>query len=230
MNKTSHQIKAEVRTILGRKVKQLRRQGIIPATVYGHGVESISIQMNEKEIDRVFEEAGESSLVNLEIDGKTLPVLFKNPQYHPVSSDLIHLDCYKVNLKEKIVASVPIEFIGESMAVKLGNVLVEVTNEVEVEALPTDLPEKIIVDIAKLETLESQVTVADLEVDRSKVEIKTDATQVVVKVEEPRVEEEALVEASTETVVAPAMNQKTPEELAEQAEKEKAEKEKEKKG
>ena len=185
MNKTSHKLTAEVRSILGRKVRQLRRQGLIPSTVYGFGIEPMSIQLIEKEIDKVFEEAGQSTLIDLQLDGKSMPILFKNPQYHPVTSDLIHVDCYKVNLKEKITAVVPIEFVGESMAVKLGNVLVEALNEVEVEALPTDLPEKIIVDIGKLETLESQITVADLEVDKSKVTIKTDAAQVVVKVEEP---------------------------------------------
>lgn len=215
MNKVSHQLKAEVRTVMGRKVKQLRRQGLVPATVYGYGIEPISIQLVEKEIDKVFEESGESTLIDLQLDGKSMPILFKNPQYHPISSDLIHVDCYKVNLKEKITAMVPIEFVGESMAVKLGNVLVEVFNEIEVEALPTDLPEKIIVDVGKLETLESQITVADLEVDKSKVTIKTDAGQVVVKVEEPRVEEEPV---AAEAVVAPgevpATEQKTPEELA----------------
>jgi large subunit ribosomal protein L25 len=129
-------------------------------------------------------------------------------------------------LKEKIVTTVPLEFIGESQAVKEGKVLVEVTNEIEIEALPTDLPEKIEVDISKLENIDSMISVADLVYDRSKIEVKTAIDQVVVKVEEPKVEEEPV---ATETVApgeVPATEQKTPEELA-AAEKKKEEEKKE---
>ena len=97
-------------------------------------------------------------------------MLFRNPQYSAVLGDIIHIDCYKVNLKEKITASVPIEFIGESQAVKDGNVLVEVTNEVEVEALPTDLPEAIEVDISVLNAIDDMITVGDIKLDE-KVEM-----------------------------------------------------------
>ena len=143
MKKENPKLKAAVRTITGRKVRQLRRDGIMPSSVYGHGMEPISIQVSDKEFEAIFAHAGESSLVDLVMGDKTLPVLFRNPQYHPVTGMLSHIDCYKVNLKEKIVTMVPIEFVGESAAVKAGKVLVEVTNEVEIEALPTDLIEKI---------------------------------------------------------------------------------------
>ena len=214
MTKTNPKLNAQVRTITGKKVRQLRKQGLLPTSVYGQGMEPISIQVVDKEMEAIYSHAGESGLVDLILDGKTLPILFRNPQYHPVEGNLVHIDCYKVNLKEKITTFVPVEFIGESAAVKEGKVLVEVVNEVEVEALPADFPEKIEVDLSKLETIDSVVTVADLVVDRTKVEIKNDPEQVVVKVEEPKVEEEPVVEETTEVVVAPAMNQKTPEEKA----------------
>jgi len=214
MTKTNPQLSAAVRTITGKKVKQLRKQGIIPATIYGQEMTPMSVQFVEKEINSVFDHVGESGLVDLMLEGKKLPILFRNPQYHPVMGTLTHIDCFKVNLKEKINAFVPIEFIGESAAVKAGKVLVEVVNEVEVEALPTDLPEKIEVDLAALETIDSEVTIADLIVDRTKVEIKNDPEQVVIKVEEPKVEEEPVAEETGDVVVAPAMNQKTPEEKA----------------
>lgn len=214
MTKITSQLKADVRTVTGKKVRSLRKQGLLPSSVYGRDFEPVSIQVNQKELAVIFAHAGESSLVELELDGKKVPVLFRNPQYHPVEGTLIHVDCYKVNLKEKISTMVPLVFIGESEAVKAGKVLVEVASEIEVEALPTDLPENIEVDLAKLVDIDSMITVADLIVDRSKIEIKTDAEQVIVKVEEPRVEEEVPVEESTETVVAPAMNQKTEEEKA----------------
>jgi large subunit ribosomal protein L25 len=143
--------------------------------------------------------------------------------------NLMHIDCHKVNLKEKIIATVPIELTGESMAVKLGNILVEVTNEVDVEALPADLPEKIVVDISGLEVVGATITVADMVYDKKLMEIKTSVEQVIVKIEEPRAEE---VEVAPEAEVAPgevpATEQKTPEELAAADAKAKEEKKEEK--
>ncbi len=213
MTKEKHEIKAENRTALGRKVKQIRKQGFIPATIYGKGLDSKSVQFLGVELVKLFEDVGESTLVNLILENENLPILFRNPQYHVIEGNLIHIDCYKVNLKEKISAMVPIELIGESQAVKDGNTLVIVTDEVEIEALPADLPEKIEIDLSALETLESVITVADINIDLSKLEIKTDKEQLIAKVEEPRVEEEIV--APAEEVApgdVPAMNQKTEEE------------------
>lgn len=169
MSKVKHQIKAEIRTVMGKKVKSLRKLGLVPSTVYGHGFEPISIQINSLEIEKLFDEVGEAGLVEMLLDTKTIPVLFKNPQYHPVTDILLHLDCHHVNLNEEITAMVPIEFIGESPAVKLGNTLVEVSDEIEVECLPGDLPEFIEVDISKLDSVDAQVTVADLDIDQRKL-------------------------------------------------------------
>ena len=213
MTKEKHQVKATTRTIAGRKVKHLRKEGFLPATVYGKAFESLSVQFNAAEIEKLFNDIGESTLVEVILDEKEkLPVLFRNPQYHPVEGNMIHIDCYKVNLKEKISAMVPIEFVGESQAVKDGNTLVTVTDEVEIEALPADLPESIEVDLAVLDNLEATVTVADLKIDTSKLEILTDTEQLIVKVEEPRVEEEVAPVEETTPVDVPAMNQKTDEE------------------
>jgi large subunit ribosomal protein L25 len=223
MTKEKHEIKAENRSVLGKKVKKLRKDGLTPATVYGKGIESKSIQFVSKELEKIFEELGESTLIEVNLDDKEkLPVLFRNPQYHPVEGNLIHIDCYKVNLKEKISAMVPIEFIGESQSVKDGNTLVTVIDEIEIEALPADLPEKIEVDLTVLTTLEATITVADLKVDTTKLEVLTDSDQLIAKTEEPRAEE--VVEVVPVEEVAPgdvpAMNQKTDEEK-EAAEKEK---------
>lgn len=210
MTKEKHQIKADLRTVLGRKVRKLRKEGFIPATVYGHKFDSLSIQFKALELEKFYDEVGESGLVELMIgEDNKLPILFRNPQYSAVEGNLIHIDCYKVNLKEKITASVPIEFIGESMAVKEGNVLVEVTTEVEVEALPTDLPEKFEVDISVLNAVDDMITVADLEVDE-KVEMVTDLEQVIVKIEAQRAEEEIIEEPveGAEPVEVPATEQK----------------------
>lgn len=210
MAKVNPKLVAEVRNITGKKVKNLRKTGWTPATVYGKDFESQSIQVNTVELGKVFDEVGESGLIDLMIGDKKYPILFRNPQYHPLEGNLIHVDGYKVNLKEKITATVPIEFVGESPAVKAGNVLIEVTDEIEVEALPADLPEKIEVDISKLENLEDQITVADLMVEKDKVEIKTAIDQVVVKLEEPK--EEVIEEPVVAPGDVPATEQKAPEE------------------
>ena len=211
MTKEKHEIKAENRSVLGRKVKNLRKQGLIPATVYGKEFESKSVQFVATDLDKLYDEVGESTLVNLHVDKENLPILFRNPQYHPVEGNLIHIDCYKVNLKEKISAMVPVEFVGESQSVKDGNTLMTITDEVEVEALPADLPESIEVDLSTLDNLEAVITVADLKIDTSKLTILTDAEQLIAKTEEPKAEEEP-VAAETTPVDVPAMNQKTEEE------------------
>jgi large subunit ribosomal protein L25 len=192
MTKDKHQIKVDKRTILGRKVKHLRKDGSTPSTIYGHKFESISIQFKTTELEKVFKEAGESGLIELLIGEEKLPVLLRNPQYDPITSNLLHVDCYKVNLKEKITALVPIEFIGESQAVKDGNVLVEVTDEIEIEALPTDLPKNIEVDLSILKAVDDMINVADLKIDNEKLTVMTHLEQVIIKIEEPRVEEEIL--------------------------------------
>lgn len=214
MTKIASSITASLRTLTGRKVKQLRNQGLTPATVYGNQFEPLTISFSTMELNKLYSHAGESTLVEILLDDTKLPVLFKNPQYHPVSSDLIHIDCHKVNLKEKIVATVPLEFIGESMSVKNGNVLITVLDEIEVEALPANLPEKIIVDISVLSDIDAQITIADLNIDRSLVEIKNEADQVVIKTDLPKVEEEVPVEAEATPADVVATSQKTPEELA----------------
>jgi len=196
MTKEKHEIKAQIRTLLGKKVKKIRKEGFIPATIYAKGMESISIQIDSKEFTKLFSEVGESAVVELLVDEVKYPVLFKNPQYDPITGDYIHIDCHKVNLKEKIKASIAVELIGESDAVKAGNILVEVTDEIEVEALPNDLPENFTIDLATLTEVDQMITVADLKVDKSKVEILTPEDTVIVKIEAPRVEE--VVEEATE--------------------------------
>lgn len=199
MNKTArHSLEAQVRQILGRKVKKLRKEGLIPGSIYGKEFKSISVQMDAKNMVSLYRELGESGLFDLKVDKDTFPVFFKNPQFHPVSGEIIHIDLYKVNLKEKTTVDVPVELTGESASVKAGNVLINVIDTVEVEALPTDLPEKFEVDISKLMTLEDMVTVADIAYDKTKMTIITEADQVIAKTEEPKEEEMVMAETLPE--------------------------------
>lgn len=186
-------LNAEVRKVAGRKVKTLRAQGWLPANVYGKKIKSAAVQVNLKEFAKVFAQAGETGLVNLVIkNGKTQEkaVLISNVQLNPVSDVLIHADFRQVDLTEKITAEVPVEIIGESPAEKqnLGTV-VQYLDEVEVEALPTDLPEKFVIDASKLVEVDQAVIAKDLSFDKKKVGLKIDPEEIVVKVEPPQKEE-----------------------------------------
>src|SRR3989344_1346317 len=186
---------AQKRTVLGRRVKTLRLEGVIPAHVFGHKVKTIHVQVKASEFDKVFEKTGETGIIDLQIDGSPRkadgeaggkrPGLVKNVQTHPVSDIPLHIDFYQVNLLEKVKVQVPLDIVGEAPAVhkKTGLLLTPVT-EVEVEALPADLVEKIEVDVSHFENVGDEIKVKDLKVDRDKVEIHTDEELVVAQIAE----------------------------------------------
>lgn len=176
-------LKVENRTVVGRKVKKLRREGILPATIYGKDIKSLSVQVGVKDFDTVYKEVGETGLVELSLGtDKTRPVLIKNVQLDPKYSTPLHIDFYQVNLSEKIKANIPIEAVGEPKAVldKVGLLLTPLS-EIEVESLPTDLPEKIEVDVARLAAIDDQITIGDVKAP-SGVTILTDPGQILFKV------------------------------------------------
>lgn len=187
-----HKLKAEKRTVSGRKVKQLRKQGVLPANVYGKHIESVSIQVATKDFVKLFGEVGETGLITLELGGETRPVLVHEVSREPVMDMPIHVDFLQVNLKEKVTATVPIEFEGESPAEKEGTgIVVPQMREIEVEALPTDLPDHITVDVSGLNQEGDSITVSQLKIDRDKVELKVeDPEQIVVSIAAPAKEEE----------------------------------------
>jgi len=188
-------LKVEKRTLTGSKVKQLRRQRVIPANVFGKGVESLSIQVPSVDLNKAFKEAGETSLVWLKVTSEDIdrPTLIKNIHYNPVTGDKLHVDFHQVNLKEKVLANVPVEITGESEMVNSNLATISQSlYEIEVEALPTDIPENITFDISILKEIGDQLKVSDAKVSKE-VEIKTDSEQVVISLQEPQKEEEPLV-------------------------------------
>ncbi|KKR49380.1 MAG: 50S ribosomal protein L25 [Candidatus Curtissbacteria bacterium GW2011_GWA1_40_16] len=201
-------LSAQKRTVLGRKVKSLRREGMIPAHVFGHKVKTIHVQVKAGEFDKVFEKAGETGIIDLAVDGEKRPVLVKNVQTHPVSDIPLHIDFYQVNLSEKVKVNVPLEIVGEAPAVhkKIGLLLTPVT-EIEIEALPADLPEKIEVDVAHFENVGDEIKVKDLKIDRSKIEIHADEELVVVQIGELVTREMEEVEAEIEAEQAEAVEE-----------------------
>lgn len=175
---------AEERKVLGKKVKKLRRDGKLPGHVFGKGIETELVTVDIKDFLKTFHQAGETGLVDLKIGTeKVKPVLVREVQYDPISGHPIHIDFYQVNLTEKVKVPVPLVLIGEQPeAVHLGEVIVlQTLNEVEVEALPTDLVEKIEVDISSLKQIDDAITLGQLNYDREKLTIHADPEEIVVK-------------------------------------------------
>lgn len=213
MNKIT--LKAEKREETGRKLKRLRLSGLIPGNVYGKGVDSTSIKFDAKGFKKVFEEAGETGVIYLDIDGDIRPTLISNVQIGALDGSFLHVDLRQVNLNEKIEASVPVVLVGESPAEKgsIGTV-VQQLNEVLVEALPTELPENFEVDTSILTEVDQAIYVRDLKVS-SGVEIKSDAEMIIAKVEPPQKEEVVEIkpvegEASTQGAFATTESTETP--------------------
>ncbi len=197
------QLNAKARTAVGGNLKKLRKQGMTPAVLYGHHVENTPLTVNTGEFEKVLKKAGESTIVQLATDdGKAHPVIIQDVQYDALNSRAIHADFYEVNMSEKLTATVPLEFAGESKAVKeLGGVLLKVLSEVEVECLPADLPHSITVDIAALKDFDNEITVKNLKVS-SKVAILTEANEIIAKVQPPRDVEAELAAPVVEDVSA----------------------------
>jgi len=203
------------------KAKHLRNDKKIPAVIYGNDYESRSITVDALTFDKVFEEAGESALINLKIDDEPkLKVLVHDIQTDTVTGGIIHVDFYKVNMKEKIKTAVPIVEIGESSAViDLEGALITNKDEVEVECLPADLIPEIEVDISVLKTLEDVIKVSDLKVPAG-IEILDDPEEVIFLIQPPRSEEELaeLEEKPEEDVESVEVEGEKPEEGEEGAE------------
>ena len=185
-------LKVEKRKVLGKKVKKLRREGILPVNIYGKNVKSLALKVSLKDFLPVYKKVGETGIVEIMVEGEEKPryALIHNVQKDSVSDQLLHADFHQVLLTEKITASIPVELVGESPAVqqKLG-VLIQPLSEVEVEALPTDLPEQFTIDISGLKEVDQTITVGDLKPPAG-VKIITFGKEILVKINPPTKEEE----------------------------------------
>ncbi|MFA6257896.1 MAG: 50S ribosomal protein L25 [Candidatus Paceibacterota bacterium] len=182
-------IKAKKREA-GIKLDVLRKEGEIPAVFYGAGKDTTSISIPTVEFKKVWRDAGESSAIQVKVLDKNIDVLIHEVQVDPVNGEPIHVDFLAIDMKKKIRVNVPLEFEGISDAVKsgIGN-LVKVMHEFEVEALPSDLPHNLVVDISKLKTLNDQIFVSDVKLPAGVVVIN-EPTEVVVSIVEQVEEKE----------------------------------------
>jgi large subunit ribosomal protein L25 len=195
-------LKVQPRDAFGtRASKRLRREGLVPGVVYGRGGEARPFQVSDRELRALLGEG--QTLLDLELDGsKSVPVVIKEQQHHPVRGDVIHMDCLEVRLDEEIQSEVPIELEGADQApgVREGGVLEHVTREITVEALPTEIPERLTVDVSEMEINDTlQLTVIT---PPSGVKFMVDDPEevTIATLSPPRIEEEPEVEEETELV------------------------------
>jgi len=186
-------LSANIRKTLGKKVKSLRKKDILPGVLYGPKIKPLPLEIDLKEFEKIYEETGESALISLEVADlkRKYLVLIHDLEKDPVTDRIIHIDFYQPSLEEEVTATVPIIFEGVSPAVKeLGATLVRNIHELEVKALPQNLPHEIKVDISKLKTFEDDILVKDLVVPKE-VKILKDPEESVALVTPPeKVEEE----------------------------------------
>jgi len=204
------QIELEVtnREILGKKVRFLRRQGVTPVHVFGHGIESMALQCDTAKLQRVLAEAGKTRLINLKLDNEKRPrtVVVREVQLEPRTGESLHVDFYQVRMAERVKVEVPIVLVGEAPALKSKeSMLTQGLNTLSVECLPADIPASVEVDLTSLTELDQLVRVEDIELDKE-ITVLNDPELPVVrislrhveKVEEPVVAEEEAVEVPEE--------------------------------
>lgn len=209
-------LQAESRAVLGKKVKTLRRAGLVPGNVYGRGQESRAIQADFGEIERVFGAVDRNAVVSMSIDGasETIPVVLRDVQRHPVTRRLLHLDFYQVDLTRVIHSEARLVLIGDSEAESMGGTVVQSLEALMLEALPTAMPSVIEVDISVLEEFGHSVLVRDLQLPDG-VTARTDGAVAVATALAPRVteeEEEAEELAAEEALVEAAETEELEEE------------------
>ncbi len=188
------QLKAKKRTILGKKVKKLRKKGIIPAVIYGHNIPSESIEIERKSFEKIFQEAGESTIIELIVDKKPIKVLIHDVQRDPIKDDIIHVDFYQIKEKEKLTAEVELKFINEAPVVKeKGGILIYNLTKIKIECLPKDLIHQIEVDLSSLKEFNDLIRVKDLKIPHQ-IKVLHDLEDVVVSISAPKIEEEIKIE------------------------------------
>jgi large subunit ribosomal protein L25 len=197
-------LEAKKRDVVGKQVKQLREEGLIPAVVYGHGIEAKDISVDYRAFEKTLRGAGESSLVDLVVNGdEAVKVLIQDVQYDPLKERVIHADFRQVNMKEKLEADVILKLVGEAPAVKaLGAILVRNLSAITVKCLPQYLVHEIEVDLGALKNFDDSIKVSDIAVPEG-MEFMNGPEELVVLAQQPISEEElAALETKPEADVA----------------------------
>lgn len=208
------QLTCELRTVFGKKNRALRKNLFIPGVIYGEGKDSLHVTVPYRVFLDIFRKAGETTIVECTVDGKTIPTLISDVSVHSVKDTILHVDFRRVNLKKKVETQVPVELTGDSPAVKAGGVLLQQMQEVTVEALPQNIPHEITIDIAHITEVGQEIKISDLPKSET-YEITDEPTRVLVSVVAHR---EESTEAQTERAETEITTAKEPVEGEEGAE------------
>ena len=201
VQKTKVELSVRPREVVGKKVSRLRREGVIPANVYGRALESVAIQVPREDLVQLLRTAGRNEIVYLQLDGEEpRPAFVRQVQRNPVTDAILHVDFYQISLKDKVRMDVPVSLVGTAPAEQThGGTLLHSLDSISVEGLPTDIPSVIEVDVSGLEEIDAAIHVRELNVP-GEVEVLTDPEQVVAKIAPPHVEKEPVEEEAAEVV------------------------------
>ena len=204
-------ISSQLRTVFGKKTAKLRQEGLVPAELYGHGVENQHLSIPVKEFRKAYKEAGSHGIVEVALpNGKTSSVIIAEVDQHHLTGEFLSADLREVRMDEKMTATLVVKFVGEAPAEKAGLQVVFVHNELPVEALPREMPSEIEISIEGLAEMGNNITVADIKMPKGAV-IKEEKDLVVATVQEKRKQEEAAPAAET-PAAEPAPAAETPKE------------------
>lgn len=201
---------AEPRTVSGKAVKTLRKNGMIPANIFGSGFDSVAITFNAKEFQQTYKVAQETGIVYVHVNKTEYPTLIADTQRHPLNDNIMHVDMRKIDLSKKIETEVPIQIIGASLAVnQKGGVLITMSDHLYIEALPADIPQHIEIDISTLNEIGDEIKVSDL-AKSDKYTIVEENDKVIVSVTAHK--EESLIAETTPAGIPEITTAKAPEE------------------
>jgi len=189
----------QTREKVGKGVKSLRREGLIPAELYGHGVTNVHLAVPAKEFSKVFKQAGENMVINVVLEKEKRPAMIHDVTFNPVTDEIMSIDFYEVRLDELIKVKVPLNFLGAAPAVKEGGILVKAMQEIEVEALPGNIPHTLDVNLNGLSGIGQSIHVKDLGLPAG-VKFLVNPETVIVTVKEKAVEEVVAPEVTVESV------------------------------
>ncbi len=204
------QLSAEMRTVLGNSVRKLRKQGLLPAVLYGQTFNSLPIQIDKRSFLKIYKQAAKTNVINIGLYSKTVPVIVQDLDIDPVFGEVRHVDFLVVNLQQKVKVTVPVKYVGTPIGVKqLGAVLTVNLDELEIEVLPEKIPDFITVDVTNLTNIHDSISVAELIQMARDYDILNDPETILVSLTEGAsgVDEE-VSEVTTESSVTQATDTK----------------------
>jgi len=210
----SIELKAVKRDITGKKVKNLRRNGITPVNLFGPGIESVSLQCDATELQSVMRRAGQTRIISLKVDGekKARSIMLRNAQIMPLKNDILHVDLYQVKMADEIKVEVPVVLTGEAIVARAKeNILVQELNSLNVQCLPANMPSEIEVDISVLTEPDQVLRVKDIPVAEG-ITIVNDPEVVLVRISVQKTEKrEEFGEAAARAEAAESEQEKAEE-------------------